>query len=371
MRQLVPLLEQDAATDAKRKGLEYASFGRWKNKKGQVVAKTVDGKLVMVQPSEDEPAQKQNGNGQDTATSASAVPSDVSTAADSTAKEAPPSEPSTAAKDGGSNGKPQTPAMPATQPKNGNAPSVARTQAQAKTALKPSDFPDSDVYDTRIKLKNLIPRAQIDTDTVLPNVPEAFRAEVSARLDQLKKMADDARARGEKAPNYNLCSIHIPGTNLFCGGNKGVPRVEMPQFKGPARPGSPADKLPKNKDGEVDADALFSEILLKNGIKVVQGKVPADRLKATQMELIGPKVAGMVGALEKDPHHPVITMPIFVSRDGYVLDGHHRWASMVGYSLKKNQPLYMDVKVIDMDIDTLLPLANRYAKEIGIESQSA
>jgi len=40
--------ESEAAKEAKRKGLEYDSFGRWKDKSGKVVAKTEGGKLVSV-----------------------------------------------------------------------------------------------------------------------------------------------------------------------------------------------------------------------------------------------------------------------------------------------------------------------------------
>lgn len=37
-----------AADQAKKQGLEYAGFGRWKNQQGKVVAKTVDGRLQKV-----------------------------------------------------------------------------------------------------------------------------------------------------------------------------------------------------------------------------------------------------------------------------------------------------------------------------------
>ena len=40
--------ESEAAAKAKKQGLEYASFGRWKDKKGNIVAKTENGKLVPV-----------------------------------------------------------------------------------------------------------------------------------------------------------------------------------------------------------------------------------------------------------------------------------------------------------------------------------
>ena len=37
-----------ASAQAKKQGLEYAGFGRWKNQQGKVVAKTVDGRLQKV-----------------------------------------------------------------------------------------------------------------------------------------------------------------------------------------------------------------------------------------------------------------------------------------------------------------------------------
>jgi hypothetical protein len=42
----------DASAEAKKKGLISAGFGKWKDKSGKVVAKTVDGKLVDIDPSE-------------------------------------------------------------------------------------------------------------------------------------------------------------------------------------------------------------------------------------------------------------------------------------------------------------------------------
>lgn len=42
----------DAATMAHELGLEYAGWGRWRNKKKMVVAKTVDGNLVKIPPTE-------------------------------------------------------------------------------------------------------------------------------------------------------------------------------------------------------------------------------------------------------------------------------------------------------------------------------
>ncbi|MFZ9354191.1 MAG: hypothetical protein ACO25L_05170, partial [Candidatus Nanopelagicales bacterium] len=191
-------------------------------------------------------------------------------------------------------------------------------------------------------------------------------------IQKVKDIVDDAKAKGEKAPNINLCQITVPGTNLYCDDNLGIPREEMPQFKGKAIEGSRAANMPVDKDGEVDTEPVFKEMLKQKGIKVSQTEVPADKLKATQNELVGAKVLGMMGALEKDPQHEKITAPIYVSRDGYVIDGHHRWAAIAAYNAAHpDSQIPMKVQVIDMDIKDAIPMCNNFAEEIGIAAKKA
>jgi hypothetical protein len=224
------------------------------------------------------------------------------------------------------------------------------------------------------KLKSLMPG--MDTSTKpLSSVSPIERQKISMKTDELARLGAEAKAKGEKAPNYNLCQVTIPGTNLYCEGNKGIPRDQMPQFKGTPEPGSPADKLPRDKAGEVDTEGFFREMLDKEGIKVSEPTpVPPDRLKATQSELVGVKVAGMAQVLE-DPNHPAyeaITAPIYVSNDGYVVDGHHRWAAIVAHNAKHpDKPLPMNVRVIDERIDTLIPRSNKFAEDMGIRPKAA
>jgi hypothetical protein len=146
----------------------------------------------------------------------------------------------------------------------------------------------------------------------------------------------------------------------------------MPQFKGKAVEGSRAAGMETDKDGEVDTEPIFREMLKQKNVKVLQTKVPADKLKATQKDLVGGKVIGMMGALEKDPTHPKITAPIYVSRDGYVIDGHHRWAAIVAYNAKHpDAPIEMKSTVIDMDIKDAIPMANKFAEDMGIAAKKA
>jgi len=195
--------------------------------------------------------------------------------------------------------------------------------------------------------------------------------QVAAQLDKLADMANQAKAKGENAPDFDLCQVSIPGTNLFCAGNKGIPRAQMPQLKGKPAPNSHAANIAK-KTGEdtVDGEKYFVQALKKMGVTMTPKKVNADTLKSTQSQLVGTKVAGMAKALEADPKHPAITAPIFVSKDGYVLDGHHRWAAQVGAGILGDKTVMINVIEVDMPIDKLVNYSNEFATKFGIAQKA-
>lgn len=221
-----------------------------------------------------------------------------------------------------------------------------------------------------------MPQADPDTfgggSDIPDGVPAADLEQFNTDINKVAKQVADAKAKGEPAPNINLCDVTIPGTNLYCDDNLGIPRDEMPQFKGNAQPGSRAAGMEADKSGEVDTEPVFRKMLDEKGITVLQTEVPADKLKATQKDLVGAKVVGMMGALEEDPNHPKITAPIYVSRDGYVIDGHHRWAAVVAYNAQhpENQ-IPMKTTVLDMDIKDAIPMANKFAEDMGIAAKKA
>lgn len=222
------------------------------------------------------------------------------------------------------------------------------------------------------KLKDLMPGMDTSSKS-LSQVTPVERQQISTIIDKLAELGNQAKEKGEQAPNFNLCQVSIPGTNLYCDGNKGIPREDMPQFKGTPEPGSVADKLPKDRGGEADTEEFFKKMLEKQGIGVSNPvAVPPDRLKATQSELVGVKVAGMSKALEENPNHPKITAPIYVSNDGYVLDGHHRWAAVVAYNASHpDKQIPMNIRVIDEPIIPLVKRSNKFAEEIGIKAKAA
>jgi hypothetical protein len=202
-------------------------------------------------------------------------------------------------------------------------------------------------------------------------------SQVHTVLEKLAAISEDAKKNGSKAPNYDLCNVTVARTNIFCGSAlktkefpNGIPRIEMPQLSGTPVPGSAADKLPKNKDGEVNASQAFVDHLVELGVKVSSIKqVPAASLKASQSELVGPKVAGMMTNKSYDPS----AEPIFVSKDGYVLDGHHRWAAVVGRDSEDGKlgQSKMNVRVIDRPMSELLFRSIYWTEEFGIAPKAA
>ena len=200
--------------------------------------------------------------------------------------------------------------------------------------------------------------------------------QVSTLLTELADIAAEAKAAGEEAPNYDLCLVSVPGTNLFCAESKGIPRIEMPQLSGFPVPGSKADSLPRTEEGGVDIGPAFMDHLRSKGVGVKEERRLASHLKASQSELIGSKIAGMMRAMDSGNDFAIRNIrenPIFVTSDGYVIDGHHRWASVVGWDALEGgiEDYDMPVRTIDMDIMEVLSEANKFANDFGIPQVSS
>ncbi len=215
------------------------------------------------------------------------------------------------------------PAMAARLDKEKEVQAQLAKDAEADKEVEKEQEPKEDNEFSPIDSKDVakeMPEADPETFAGGSDIPDGVTPEelnkFNTDIQKVAQQVADAKAKGEPAPNINLCDVTVPGTNLYCDDNLGIPRDEMPQFKGTAQPGSRAASMDADASGEVDTEPVFREMLAQKGIKTLQTEVPADKLKATQKDLVGAKVVGMMGALEKDPQHPKITAPIYVSRDG-------------------------------------------------------
>ena len=202
--------------------------------------------------------------------------------------------------------------------------------------------------------------------------------QVATLLEKLAELAAQAKkdfeaGKGKKPPLYNLCQISVPGTNLFCVESKGIPRAQMPQLAGVVPDDARAAKY-RREEGDptssADISKPFVAALKDMGIPVETKTVKASHLRATQNELDGGKVGGMMTALDNGV---TLKGTVFATRDGYVLDGHHRWAAVVGQDAADGQLGDADVEVemIDMDIGAAVDFANAFSKAMGIPQVAA
>jgi hypothetical protein len=193
-------------------------------------------------------------------------------------------------------------------------------------------------------------------------------------LVRLAGMARQARAQGRDEPSYDLCQVWVARSKLFCGASLrseshpfGVLRSEMPQLEGRPVPGSLAESLPPSpwNASEVDGTAEFIEYLRSIGLGLSHENVPATRLKPSQCELVGPIVAAMMVDERFDPSRN----PVFISRDDYLVDGHHRWAAVVGRDAADGRlgDATLAAVRVDAPVSEVLRIANEWAAAYGIQ----
>ena len=168
--------------------------------------------------------------------------------------------------------------------------------------------------------------------------------DVSARMIKMR----EHQGLSTKIPNFNLCNVSVAGTNLFCAESKGIPRTKMPQ-------------LDKNQT------KAFLKSLKDEGVSITKEKEKASYLRATQDQLIGVKVADLATRLERGEAK---NKRIVVSRDDYILDGHHHWAAIIGLDAINNRlgDKKMKIARVDMGIIELLKKAEKFSgPHVGVD----
>lgn len=194
--------------------------------------------------------------------------------------------------------------------------------------------------------------------------------QVATLVNKMAKMINKAIEKGEVPPHFDLCKVSVPRTNLFCEETLGIPRVKMPQMRGIPEPGSYAATLPAGKkSGKVDLSADFIKHLADQGIKSERTEIRASHLRASQGEIVGSRVVQLVTET-KAGDRDLREKPIFVTRDNYIVDGHHHWAADVVMSAEKGKDWKIPVYKLDMDIGKALTMANDFTKAAGLKPKS-
>lgn len=229
-----------------------------------------------------------------------------------------------------------------------------------------------------IKAKSVeeaIPMIQNGLVVEVPSVKDAH-----SLVEKLAQMANEAAAQKKEAKDYDLCNVTVAGTNLFCsdglrevtfGGKtytSGVDRLEMPQIGGKTIPGLEADRFPKKANGEVDGAPFFKAYLQGIGMRTSDEDIPVANLKPSQKQLVGSNVGWM---MTNDKGYDPAADPIFISKDNYVIDGHHRWAAIVGKDAADGKLGDSTMKVVRVNapVAEVLQLADAWSRRVGIKQK--
>jgi len=97
----------------------------------------------------------------------------------------------------------------------------------------------------------------------------------------------------------------------------------------------------------------FFNFLKKNNVKTIKKTVDASKLKATQGQFDKSKIKDAIDAIS-DGSMP--DKPIMVSKDGYVIDGHHRWLAYMNMGRK------IDVFEANVNAKELIEYMKKYPK---------
>ena len=118
--------------------------------------------------------------------------------------------------------------------------------------------------------------------------------------------------------------------------------------------------LYKRKDmPQVNTQKLGKAIdMVKSKVKVTKTKILATKLKESQVELIPKKVKGIAAKYDK----PTDMKPLIVSKDNYIVDGHHRWAAGI---YKFGKDVKLPVYIIQLNRVNAIKLYQSIAKSLN------
>ena len=149
------------------------------------------------------------------------------------------------------------------------------------------------------------------------------------RTEKYKKWVGKlTRKHKENKKEEDLCV----GKGSICKGDLGIPRKLMPQFNTPE---------------EIKRFVKF--VKKAYGIRSNKTRRTARDLRPSQGEINRKRIKGLItdGVLDK------VNVPLVVSGDNFVVDGHHRWAA---FRLKKPDAK-LPVMVVDAPIKDVLGIA--------------
>ncbi len=118
-----------------------------------------------------------------------------------------------------------------------------------------------------------------------------------------------------------------------------------------SRIGIPRKKMPQILSTDVQD---FLGWVTDQSIKWKKSKKSVSSLHITQKEINADKVVGMINGAKESS----LAKPIIISKDNYIVDGHHRFVAL----LNKDNKYKIETYQVDLPIRELLKLIDKYPK---------
>lgn len=147
----------------------------------------------------------------------------------------------------------------------------------------------------------------------------------------------------------DVTEISVDGTLLFGDEGMGIARKDMPQIDAKMRP-------------------QFLSDLDAKGIKTTEEDIDPKTLKPIQKEISGSRSGAIYNAYREKGEIPD-QQRILISKDGYVIDGHHTWAASVAFAFD-NPSAKLPVYRLDINAKDALDESLAWTESKGIEGQS-
>jgi hypothetical protein len=177
------------------------------------------------------------------------------------------------------------------------------------------------------------------------------RAEKLANGERIQVTQKEAKQimdiMSKREDNPDLTNMHVENTRLYDEDNLGIPRNKMPQVPS-------------------DTKAVYITEMEKRGARVVRGVADPAKLHPIQAEMSASKVGLIMKKLREKGTATDDGGRIIISKDNYVIDGHHRWAAAAMLTFE-GTPVKLPVIKVDMNHKDLIDATLAWNEATGIK----
>jgi len=178
------------------------------------------------------------------------------------------------------------------------------------------------------------------------------RADKLAKGERIQVTKSEAKKimkiMAKRDDDPDLTNMHIENTLLYDEDNLGIPRNKMPQVPS-------------------DTKAVFISEMQKRGARVQRGVADPAKLHPIQKEMSASKVGLIMKRLREKGMKTGDDGRIIISKDNYVIDGHHRWAAAAMLSFEDSS-VKIPVIRVDMNHKDLISATLAWNEASGIQS---